>query len=238
MDVRAVRDAIGQVIKKHRVAFREIGSRQSALLELGAVTGVAQHYRASGYAVEIVNPHGLRSFKVKLSAKGYPWNFSHIAVRRGSDIAEIHMNVTVRSAHDEGIYCVDVGVTNAGAVPRTKPAKKWECVDNIDLHTFAEAKKLVIYPMLLAQFIGIVHEIKPKYLVRSSKPSELLPPALISLGHFSGNSIKIVSSYRARGIRVTIAENFDIRLARIKDQDDESPFGLHATKAATGSAAL
>jgi len=77
-------------------------------------------------------------------------------------------------------------------------------------------KKLVVYSMLLAQFLGTVHEIKPQFLngPLSLDPSHL-PPILIALGHFSATATAIVSAYPSRGIRVTISENYDIRLAQV-----------------------
>ncbi len=60
------------------------------------------------------------------------------------------MNLMVRGAHDEGIYCVDVGIVRTGVVPQAvEPEAKWECVPNESLISFAEVKRLLVYPMLL-----------------------------------------------------------------------------------------
>jgi hypothetical protein len=49
---------------------------------------------------------------------------------------EIHMNIFVRGAHDEGIYCVDVGVVKSGVVPeKVNRTEKWICVENGTLVT-------------------------------------------------------------------------------------------------------
>jgi hypothetical protein len=124
------------------------------------------------------------------------------------------------------MYCVDVGVVRAGAIPREKPTEKWDCLPNADLVTFGESKKLVVYPMLLAQFIGIVHEIKPSYLsFKSTALSDHPPPTLIALGAFSGNSRAIVSAYPSRNIKLNIAQNYDVRLARVRGSPTPtSPF--------------
>ena len=225
MNVAEIKKAIKRIIKDHVDVFRQIGSSQPKLLELAAITGLAQHYKSHGYAVKVVNPKGKKSFAVKTSTRGYPWNFSRIVATKDSASAELHMNLMVRSAHDEGIYCVDVGVVEGTVIPAEKPKTAWLCLDNASLLTFAEVKKLVVYPMLLAQFLGIVHEIKPSFL---TSPSSLdpahLPPALIALGHFSGNAAVIVRSYTSRGIHVTIAENYDMRLARVRGGSANSPF--------------
>lgn len=63
------------------------------------------------------------------------------------------MNLIVRSAHDTGKFCVDFGLAKVGAVPEKGKKGSWDALNNDDLITFGEVKKLVIYPMLLAQFI-------------------------------------------------------------------------------------
>lgn len=134
------------------------------------------------------------------------------------------MNLKVRSAHDQGVYCVDIGIVRAGVIPVSKPAAKWECLSNADLVSFGEAKKLVVYPMLLAQFVGIVHEIKPLYLAAPPPPPGPHPyPTLIALGNFSANAHVIVSNYPLRSISVNIAQNYDVRLARVRRQPGKSP---------------
>ena len=225
MDVVEIRQAIKRVIRYHSAAFSHIGSSQPKLLELAAITGIAEHYKSHGYNVRVVNPKGKRTFSVKTSTRGFPWNFSRIGIVKGSESAELHMNLLIRSAHDDGIYCVDVGVVHSGTIPSTRPSTAWVCLDNSNLLTFAEVKKLVVYPMLLAQFVGIVHEILPAFLhsPASIHPSHP-PPILIALGHFSGNSSVIVRNYAARGIRLTIAENYDMRLARVRGGSAGSPF--------------
>jgi hypothetical protein len=82
--------------------------------------------------------------------------------------------------------------------------------------------------MLLAQFVGIVHEIKPRFiggrLPRGFAKLGHLPPALASLGPFSSNSKAIADSYIQRKINITIAPNFDIRLAKVRGGHQSSPF--------------
>lgn len=224
MDINKISTAIKRVIKDHFEAFKQIGSNQPKLLEFAAFAGLAQHYKSKGFKLSIVNPRRDKGFKVKTSTRGYPWNFSRIILAKHSEIVELHMNLLVRSAHDEGIYCVDVGVVKGKCIPEKKEVPLWECLENKDLITFAEAKKLVIYPMLLAQFIGIVHEIMPKFINHKKPDTAHLPPILIAVGHLSGNSSTIINNYPKRNIRIVIAENYDIRLARLRGGTIDSPF--------------
>ncbi|WP_372014315.1 hypothetical protein [Pseudoxanthomonas sp. 10H] len=221
MNFANVRDAVKRVISKHSGGFRLIASSQTQLLELASVTGIAEHYRSLGASVNAVNPKGKRGFVVKTSTRGYPWNFSYFACELAGEKFEIRMNLMVNGAHDDGIYCVDVGITKNSSVPYSKPAVAWIRVENSDLITFAETKKLVVYPMLLAQFVGIVHEIKPEFLKAGA--TQHLPPTLITIGHLTGNSQAIVSAYPSRNFRISIAYSYDIRLARVRS-GAASPF--------------
>ena len=221
MNLASVRDAVKRVISRHAGGFRLIAASQTQLLELASVTGVAEHYRSIGASVNAINPKGKRGFVVKTSTRGYPWNFSYFDCELAGEKFEIRMNLMVNGAHDEGIYCVDVGIVKAGAVPYLKPQSDWYRVENPQLITFAETKKLVVYPMLLAQFVGIVHEIKPEFL-RAGSTNHLLP-TLITIGHLTGNSQRIVDAYPGRDFRILIAHSYDIRLARVR-AGASSPF--------------
>lgn len=220
MNVAAVAKHLRDFAKEHKTRFYLVLKNQIKALELAATTAVAKHYESNDYTLEIINPKGARGFKVKTSASGKPWNFSRIRLTKDGTSFEVHMNLSVRGAHDEGIYCVDVAVTKPGIIPLQAPGKEWKCAKNNCLITFAEAKKLVIYPMLLAQFLGIAHEIKPAFLFKKlgSKfaAAKHLLPTLVTLGNFSGNSRKIVEAYADRKVHLQIAENFDIRLANLR----------------------
>jgi hypothetical protein len=229
MDVKSVKTSIKKFLKKHKQAFYTISSNQSKALELAVTVGVSEHYRSNGYTISVVNPKkSPGTFVVKTSTRGHPWNFTHLKFERDGAVYEAHMNLIARSAHDVGKYCVDLGITKVGSVPCTAKKNAWEAANNKDLITFAEVKKLVVYPMLLAQFVGIVHEIKPCFISgktpRGFLREDHLFPALASLGNFSGNSSKIVEAYKGRNLRITIAENFDLRLAYVRGQHQKSPF--------------
>ena len=92
-----------------------------------------------------------------------------------------------------------------------------KCLPNSELVTFAEVKKLVVYPMLLAQFVGIVHEIKPGLGGR-------LPRGFAKLGHclrtciawaLFGQLKAIADAYPQRKIKITIAPNLISDLRRL-----------------------
>lgn len=232
MNLTDIQLKLQKFIRLHRVQFEDISKHQSQLLELAALVIATEHYRLNGYKIVPANLIGGR-FKVKSSAKGYPFNFSWFRARREDAEVEIHSNLSVLSAytHDDGVYVVDVGIVKSGCLPSKKSGKGWKGVNNLDLITFIEAKKLVIYPMLLAQFIGIVHEIKPSFLKKAKVPGLKrgghFSPALVSVGYLHGTSRSIRNGFTERGFKVNIVPALDIEVAKLRGgKITESPFSI------------
>lgn len=237
MNIDEIQKGVERVMSRHPEALSTVASSQTKLLELAAVTGVAEHFKDQGFVVTTEGLGPRNSFRVKTTASGYPWNFSRFRVQRGNEAYEIHMNLKVRGAHDEGIYCVDVAVIDTAIVPQEKPKGQWLCAENEPLRTFVEVKKLNVYPMLLAQFFGIVHEITPEF-VDQTKPGRakdpLLEPALAVLGSLSGNSASIIEGFADRGLSIMIAYNYDLRLMRSRLKGG-SPFAKEASSDASST---
>ncbi len=227
MDTEQLKSQLKGLVKHHREVFSEIPSRRSALLELAAFVGVREHYRSNGFEVETVNPGASAVLKLKTFSRGHPWNYSRAVLTKGRLCAEVHSNLMTEGAHGAGQYCVDVGICRVGRVPAAKPRRGWRSLGNKDLLSFVEVKSLMIYPMLLAQFVGIVHEIKPRFLrrpkVRLFDRYNHLPPSLLVLGRFSGTSDQIVRDFIQRGVQVHIAEQFDGRMAAARVTPGRSP---------------
>jgi hypothetical protein len=227
MNVAAVKSALTTFAKSHKLALGRLAGRQSQILELGAFVGTAQHFKAAGFTLAFHTVAGGR-FRLKTGTRGHPSDYARVVCSRGESTYELHSNVSARGAHDGGVYCVDVGVVRPGAIPLSKQPGKWIAIGNGDLVSFVEVKRLVIYPMLLAQFLGIVHEIRPEFL-RAPAPvgfgrDDVLPPALAALGGYSANSSDIVAGFAARGFTFVVAPLFDFRLARCRTSPNESPF--------------
>jgi len=206
---------IRKFVTSNRGVVRQLPLLQTQILELAAVMAAADHYKSFGYAVEFHNPSRKRSFVVKSSSRGHPWNFSRIRVKRQELEFEIHMNLSIMSARDPGVYCVDVAITQPAVVPKVH-SEEWRYLPNQHLVSFAEVKKLVVYPMLLAHFIGIVHELTPSFLEKLPSGfanADHFAPALITVGYLTSNSREIVTRYKSRGISVNVEANFDVRFS-------------------------
>lgn len=86
---------------------------------------------------------------------------------------------------------------------------------------------MVVYPMLLAQFIEIVHELKPP-LVGAPPLADLVSgghflPVLLCVGYLLGRCSNICKAYPAREIHVKIEDQFDRRILSLRSRRLESP---------------
>jgi len=230
IDTKELAKSLRQFVQRHNAQFQKMSTRKSQLLEIGAMMIAAQHYDLSGYTVQLRNLRRSQ-IRVKLSTRGDPWNFSWFEASKGGKAFEIHTNLPAGDAlSTKGAkYVADVVVVPAGAVPHTKPSgnEKWEMVPNSDLITFIEAKALVVYPMLIAQFIGIVHELKPDFLAGKRpagfRRAKHFDPALVSLGYLHGTCEYIVKGFKGRRLYIGIVDEFDRAITRINFGSTESP---------------
>lgn len=231
MNVTEIEKSLKAFIRSHSLQFQQLAVRETALLELGALTIASEHYRLAGFTVTVENAiNGL--FVAKLSSRGHPYNFSWFRCVKGDELYEIHSNLSVMGAHKDGaVYVVDVAVVvGADQVPKAKPKKPWVALENNALATFAEVKKLIVYPMLLAQFVGIVHEIAPAKL-KKPKPGtisdEHFPPSLITLGYLTKTSGKALKGFAKRKFRIGVVHHFDMHLSQMRQgKVEKSPFTL------------
>lgn len=230
MELEALHKELVKFITRHSTEFYELPRIQSQLLELGAMTLASEHYRLKGYQVIPQNVVGGR-FRVKVSSRGFPWNYSWFRVERDGKAFELHTNLPIKSHYgaDSGCYVTDVAVCRSDRVPRARPRRRdWTSLPNRELVSFLEAKKLVIYPMLLAQFVGIVHELMPTFLGGRSRGFEQRGhffPSLVSTGHPAATSRSIARGFTERGFRISIIPNFDLHLGGMQGgQIAESPF--------------
>jgi hypothetical protein len=208
-DLSQLAKGVRQVASAHRVTFESVVGKRSALLEYAALMLAVERYSQAGYVVTAKNLQG-GLFRIKKSSNGYPWRFSWYEVSRDGHSFELLTNAKVLGAFaaDGGTYVVDVAVLKKGAIAGAESAgTSFGGFENNALRTFIESKALVVYPMLLAQFVGIVLEILPRFLSSQRRPRGHVArghfdPTLVALGTFSANAQGIVKHYPRRKYRV------------------------------------
>lgn len=231
MDVKAVSAVLTRYIEDHQSQLARVPVIQSQLLELGALVLAAEHYKISGYRIEASNLID-QKFRVKRTSGGKPWNFSWFTAVRGDEKVEIHANIPIAGSYgkDEAKYVVDVAVCKPDFLPNDVESRKaWTSAGNDILITFIEAKKLTIYPMLLAQFIGIVHELQPRFLggrnQRGFARGKHFGPTLVTTGPWAKSCQKVYMAFASRKFRIVVVPNLDVTLAELgSDSISVSPF--------------
>ena len=228
MDPRTAARSLASFFRRNHAALERLPTRQSQLLELAALMAAAEHYRLIGFIVEPDRLFAGR-LRVKTSSRGYAWNFSFLRASSAKLTVDIHANLPVHGAsrRDPGVYVVDIGVVRHGSVPDAAHGD-WNGLKNRDLVTFVEAKRLVIYPMLLAHFLGIVHELKPRFLrgpAAAPSPKPHFYPTLAATGYFTPNARAIVDAYPARRVWVNVIPDLDTRIGGIAAGSITEPLG-------------
>ena len=115
MDVDLVHRELARFMSRHQLRFHELPRIQTQLLEVGATTIAAEHYRLRGYRVTAQIGIGA-GFRVKVTSRGYPWNYSWFAVEPENQTFEIHTNVAVTGAYE---------LDDARHVPRRRSHPPW-----------------------------------------------------------------------------------------------------------------
>lgn len=254
IEIEQLSNRIYNFLARHRTEISEIASHASNVFEAACFVIFAIHYEEAGYRLRPENLLEGR-FRFRYSTSGYPWNFSYFAVL-ANEIAtegnavlfEIRHNQKVVGAwvdtegesEDKALFAVDIAVIETGSLPDLSQGHKrtnepyW--VENDRLITFAEAKKLTAYPMLLAQFLGIVHEIKPEFLrVGKQEIPEMFwsqshpPPTLLTANHLTQGTKKVLQSFEERQLVIRVVENVigspeEILLCRLRGVDEQEAF--------------
>ena len=218
-------DQLISAIKRHGTVINDIKKRSSSLLELSAMMLAVQHYELKQYRVSLNSKQ--KKFRPKWHTGGDPRQSSYWIVSRGNKSFEIHMNTPVWDpfTEDTSTLVVDVGIINKDANLKYQPnnsaiddgkrrrGRRFSGFLNKDLITFIEAKYLPIYPMLIAHFIGIVHELKP-WALGGKAPSGFrkashFDPTLVSQRNFSANAERMVEGMGKRKFSIRIVQSFD-----------------------------
>jgi hypothetical protein len=212
-----------------------------------------RHYEMAGYDLR---PENLLEgkFRFKYNTRGYPWNYSYFAAvparLSGQDDSvqfEIRHNLKVAGAWVEEqkgeaeppMFALDIAVVRSDSLPHLKRGKKrrderyWAA--NEHLITFGEAKKLTAYPMLLAQFLGIVHEVKPEFVGQRDAQSSNIslsqqhpPLSLFTSNHLTEGTKKVLGSFLDRGFSIRVVENVttlpeSVLLKKLRGEGEQDP---------------
>ena len=232
IDFNRVANQVSDFLSRHKIHLHKITSKSTNVFEAFCFVLFVRYYEVAGYELKPQNMLDGK-FRFKYNTRGYPWNYSYfVATSESSEqnqdstiLFEIRHNLKVAGAWIEKqaeetyppMFALDIAVVKPNSLPHLKRGQKREkekyWAENNHLITFGEAKKLTAYPMLLAQFLGIVHEIKPEFLnPEEARASATIsqqhpPPTLFTANHLTEGTKKVLQSFEERGFSVRVIEN-------------------------------
>jgi hypothetical protein len=158
-DLGAYLTQYGQVLN---TAFNTYAQRFEAYCFLEEI----RRLKAAGLAPVLRNPGGAKYVVLKFYTRGRPSKYSHAEFGVRGEAIEMHHNLKVRSFHaglpgatdPEPGFHLDLAFIRADSIVEDK----W--VSSEDLLSFVECKHMPAFPELIASFLGLVHEVMPRYL--------------------------------------------------------------------------
>ncbi len=233
VDQDRVKDALASFFEEEKKEFADFGQTVNQTFEAFVFASVVAWYRRKGWRVALVHPRSTPAgtgasrqgvVKLKFSTRGRPSGYTYALCRRGRVAVEVRHNLRVATRNYEpGGYppanvCLDVAVIRSGDLSELKTD---DHVDNDSLVTFGEAKHMSAFAELLANFLGLVHEMLPDHLAERRPYIGPLPDRdhIAPFLYVSGFLL-----HTARGIHETIRRRgFDVD---VYDHTSGSVFGL------------
>lgn len=171
VDQEALRDRLSQFFNQNRDNLGLFGRTVNQTFEAFVFAATAAWYREHGWGVEFVNPSSndgqVKPLRLKFSTRGRPENYTYVICTKDGEVRQIRHQLRVAtSAHRNGNQrnanvCLDVAIIMPVDLALFDTD---DYVPNADLVTFAEAKHMSAFAELVANFIGLVHELQPSRL--------------------------------------------------------------------------
>jgi hypothetical protein len=170
---------------------------------------IVRYYEKLGYEITVQNLKDGK-FKYKCSPKGLLNNFSYFKADKTGDSGQsveffVFHNATVQSAFDDLVFTTPDIVVSKTKDPSistdyysTKLKKSY--ISKNDLITFCEVKHYTLFPELMLNFMGTVHELMPHCTDDSAghPESKHIAPSLMMSGTFGKSTNRIKESLERR----------------------------------------
>ena len=149
--------------------------------------------------------------KLKFNTRGIPNNYTYAICTNDIEQVQVRHSMRVATEHHQPSQKNDANVVLDVAVIRNIDLSTYgssDHIDNEDLITFAEAKHMSAFAELIANFIGLVHEIDPLRLAKTKitkKHKRIhLSPFLYVSGHFLPTAQGIIETIKRRGFDLDV----------------------------------
>ena len=213
IDTGKLKTSLQTFFKEKRPEFNAFGSTVNQVFEAFVFASVATWYRSRGWTIDFVHPkrHSGEHLRLKYSTRGRPENYTYIRCVKGKEEVHLRHSLRVATKHFKpgqrfrANIVLDVAVLSP---VDTSEMSSDSHIENRNLISFGEAKHMSAFAELVANFVGLVHELQPKRLKRIR--GESYTPTMMK----HPSPFLFVSGFlfhTAQGIAETITERgFDI----------------------------
>lgn len=193
--------------------LQEFGSTVNQTFEAFVFASTVRWYINNGWSIEFKNPQSNNYVKLKFSTRGQPDKYTYALCTKGNQKIQVRHNLRVATKHHRNDLVNGANVVLDIAIISDCDLSKHKTnnhVENSLLITFGEAKHMSAFAELVANFIGLVHELLPdkirriRYYAGFSSQSEHPAPFLYVSGHLYPTAQGIVETIKDRGFDIDV----------------------------------
>jgi len=216
INTQKVENQLETFFNQNQSQIKNFGSTVNQTFEAFVFASVLNWYATNGWSVSLINPSSSpKEIKLKFNTRGRPGLYSYAICEKDSVKIQVRHGLRVATSYNKTSFSfpanvvLDVAVVNDVDLSKLKSS---DYIDNDDLITFGEAKHMSAFAELIANFLGLVHEMKPEALQSISATN--LPklqnhpvPFLYVSGYLYPTAKGLLESIKDRSLNVEIYDH-------------------------------
>lgn len=222
-----IQTKLANFFSENKSDLRGFGSTVNQTFEAFVFASTVRWYINHGWSVEFKNPHSNNYVKLKYSTRGQPCLYTYALCTKGDQKIQVRHNLRVATRHHRKDLSHAANVVLDVAVISDFDLSKHKTDDHLEnsyLVTFGEAKHMSAFAELIANFIGLVHEMLPdkinrlRLYDRSNLQAEHPAPFLYVSGYLYPTAQGIAQTIKERGYDIDVydyltgADMFGVKL--------------------------
>ncbi len=208
--------------------IEDFGRTVNQTFEAFVYASVVNWYASRRWKIEFKHPQAGTSYvKLKYNTRGRPGLYTYAICTKGRQRIQIRHSIRVATKHHRPGQRYSANIVLDVAVISDHDLSEYKTddfVENAKLITFGEAKHMSAFAELIANFIGLVHELIPNALIRvtsstaRSKRRKHPAPFLYVSGYLYPTARGLVETIKHRGYDIEVHDHesgpvFGIRLS-------------------------
>ncbi len=225
IDQNALKSKLADFFSSKKDDISTFGNTVNQTFEAYVFASVVNWYRRDGWKVEFKHPGPTTQYvKLKFNTRGRPSQYTYALCTKDTKAVQVRHAIRVATKHHRSEQLPAANVVLDVAVIQDQNLSGLATDDHIDnttLITFGEAKHMSAFAELIANFIGLVHEMKPEALctvrpyIGPMPLREHTAPFLYVSGNLYPTAQGLVDTIRYRGYDIDVF-----------DQDSGPMFGI------------